>query len=68
MSITVTTDVFCDDCSNWIFGDASHKIRKNYARKIAKKNGWKHFKSPITEKMIDVCPKCWKWYESYMKN
>jgi len=57
MSLTVTTDVFCDLCNSWVHGVSGrdYKDAKN-ARKCAKIEGW------ITKykdrKLIDVCPGC----------
>lgn len=52
MSITVTTDVFCDQCGDWVFGIASHKIENKKARLNAKKQGWLRIKNQ------DICPSC----------
>lgn len=55
MSITVTTDVFCDGemCGDWV-GGTTHAIKSDYkgARKQARAHGWTHVKGK------DLCPIC----------
>ncbi len=65
MSCIVTTDTFCDDCSGWTEGIASTVIQRKEARKKAAQAGWHYIKSPITKKMVDVCPMCWHRYYQY---
>jgi hypothetical protein len=56
VSITVTTDIFCDgdDCSQWTHGAVSRRTAASAARKNARRAGWK-----ITRKG-DFCPECVK--------
>lgn len=58
MSITVTTDVFCDVCNNWTDGCSSsaNKIRRKSAREAAKRAGWKRIR--VNGSMRDLCPGC----------
>lgn len=62
MSITVSTDVFCDDCSSWEDGATGSKIRAKAARAIVKEMGWKRYL--VNGKWIDLCPVCAAAYES----
>ena len=57
MSITITTDVFCDICGNWIFGVTGPRASARSARRRVKDNGWIRRRLP-NGKMIDVCPHC----------
>lgn len=54
MSITITTDVFCDgeNCSAWVFGCCGPRTNAEAARKNAKREGWS-----ITRKG-EFCPEC----------
>lgn len=55
MSITISTDVFCDgfaDCSQWIEGVTGPRSDVKSARKNAKRYGWKHRAGK------DYCPAC----------
>lgn len=57
MSITVTTDVFCDICSCWIHGISGiQQIDIRRSLKIAKTKGW--IRKKVEGKLIDVCPDC----------
>ncbi len=56
MSITITTDVFCDTCGQWTHGIAIDRPERRYARRIAKDRGWKRKK--VHGRMRDVCPAC----------
>lgn len=56
MSITITTDVFCDICSRWIHGVVGPTSDARAARRVAKTNGWT--RRLRNSKMIDVCPDC----------
>lgn len=60
MSITVTTDVFCDVCSEWIEGvsAATYGNVAGQARGIAYAQGWRRIK--LNGKLSDVCPRCLK--------
>ena len=39
MSVTISTDVFCDQCGNWIEGVTGAKPRHKAARRVAKEAG-----------------------------
>ena len=59
MSITVTTDIFCDLCQEWKHGvslSRSIKSASRFTRKSAKENGWVYKK--IDNRMRDICPDC----------
>lgn len=56
MSIVVTTDVFCDECGNWIFGDTGHKADARKARASAKSEGWVRIR--VDGRLVDLCPTC----------
>ena len=61
MSTTITTDVFCDNCSAWINGFVSCISRKaatKLAREEAKRYGWIYKR--IDGKVVDLCPECWE--------
>ena len=61
MSYTITTDVFCDKCTDWTKGETSGKMEKNRALKIAIAKGWKHIKGE------HYCPACFELYKSTKK-
>lgn len=54
MSITISTDVFCDgaDCSQWVEGVTGPRTRAEDARKEAKRKGW------WISRHGDFCPEC----------
>jgi hypothetical protein len=56
MSITISTDVFCDgeDCLNWTQGVTGRRAATWRARDAAKQSGWVHRKGR------DLCPACAK--------
>lgn len=60
MSITVTTDVFCEGtrngerCVQWIFGTVGPRSAAGEARKNAKAAGW------VRRNGKDLCPDCKK--------
>ena len=60
MSITITTDIFCDYCRYWMHGISlsnSNKVAIKYTRAFAtKQKGWIYKK--INGKMVDLCPNC----------
>ena len=59
MSITVTTDVFCDKCTKWTEGVSGRDYAdKRSARKHAKQYGWILIEN--NGKFIDICPECRK--------
>jgi hypothetical protein len=58
MSISVTTDVFCDKCNNWEHGVTGNRVKSRLARNAVKQKGWtKHIGSGS---IIDLCPHCSK--------
>lgn len=52
MSFTITTDVFCDICSDWHFGVASNVIEKRRAWELVERIGWTKVDG------LHVCPVC----------
>lgn len=54
MSLTISTDVFCDgpNCSQWVHGVTGPRTDAVAARIQAKREGW-----AITRK-TDLCPDC----------
>jgi len=57
VSITISTDVFCDgsdDCSQWIEGTTGPRSDAKAARENAKHYGWKRVRGK------DYCPACQK--------
>lgn len=54
MSITISTDVFCDgeDCSQWTHGTTGPAPNAAKARKEARLSGWRYHKRK------DYCPHC----------
>lgn len=58
MSVTITTDIFCDDCPIWTEGVAYGWPAVREAREHAKRNGWKYIKRGCV--MVDLCPDCYK--------
>ena len=63
MSITITTDVFCDICgANWTFGAVGSKYNHRAARRNARHQGWLRCRSPISGDMSDICDNCAEEY------
>jgi len=61
MSITVTTDVFCDgqDCGVWIHGTTGSKVKARAARAQAGAKGWTYVRrGGLYGQMVDLCPEC----------
>lgn len=59
MSVTVTTDIFCNKCSNWdadISVSGVQFISIRGARLKAKQYGWIYRK--VNGHFEDICPKC----------
>jgi hypothetical protein len=52
MSLTISTDVFCDQCSDWTYGPTGPRTNKKLAPAMAKRAGWK-----ITSRK-HLCPRC----------
>lgn len=62
MSFTITTDVFCDSCSQWTNGYTGAKVDKTEAWKCAKYKGWtkksgQHYCPDCTSKMRGSKPR-----------
>lgn len=64
VSITVTTDVFCDGtladgtrCMEWVHGTTGPSPRAVYARSVAKRAGWKRTKGG-NQPARDLCQDC----------
>lgn len=55
MSITVTTDVFCDGCNNWTNGTSGPRTDTKTARTNAHLEGWKRSRANGN----DYCPDCY---------
>lgn len=63
MSYTITTDIFCENCSVWdpncgVSGTNQIEVRE--ARRKTKSRGWKMIL--MDERMVDLCPECSKEY------
>lgn len=58
MSITVTTDVFCDWCSNWIEGTVAKCAHTQKSRAMAQESGWIFRWSVARQRYEDICPGC----------
>ena len=58
MSITVTTDVFCDWCSAWMEGAISDRAQAKESRRMVYEEGWRYRWSKARQKYEDVCPRC----------
>lgn len=56
MSITITTDVFCDMCSEWIHGATGPKPFPKRSRALAFSAGWGRLKR--NGRTLDLCPTC----------
>ena len=56
MAITVTTDVFCDECGRWTNGASGTQKRSRPARRAAKAKGWIRVKHG--DALADLCPAC----------
>lgn len=63
MSIVITTDVFCDGCSQWAHGVVGNSVQATKARVVvARYNGW--HRHVIDGKHKDYCPNC---HADYLK-
>jgi hypothetical protein len=60
MSITVTTEIFCSWCSNWLEGTVTAHAQIQQSRAIARKDGWAFRWSINRQRFEDVCPDCLK--------
>lgn len=58
MNTTITTDIFCDICHDWICGVTGIEPHIKQARKVAKQNGWTRRR--VNGRMLDLCTKCSK--------
>jgi hypothetical protein len=59
LSITVTTDVFCDRCVNWVDGLSGVQAFRKEARRIAASQGWVRRRDD-KGRLLDLCPDCAK--------
>lgn len=50
VSVTVTRDVFCDECGDWTHGVVNEDAKA--ARRVARREGW------VYRKGKDLCPQC----------
>ena len=60
MSITITTDVFCDCCGEWTAGTTGPDQNSRGARELARMAGWirTRDKSRFDGETVDLCPEC----------
>lgn len=59
MSITVTTDVFCDGCPNWFDGGITgSRPDAVEARRVARLHGGYTRERGADGKLRDLCPRC----------
>lgn len=58
MSVSITTDIFCDGCNCWEHGLTGVKMQSVEARKIASGKGWTKKRGNGT--IEDYCPECSK--------
>lgn len=56
MSATITTDIFCDVCGDWIHGASLRKEAVAFARRKAKESGWVY--RLVDGEYKDICPEC----------
>jgi hypothetical protein len=56
MSLTITTDVFCDLCPGWVNGKTGGSIEAEAARQSAKGAGWQRIR--VDNKLYDICKDC----------
>lgn len=52
MSLSVSTDVHCDECGAWVDGAVDTKMAASAARRAARLAGWKRIRGR------DICPDC----------
>lgn len=62
MVVRVTTDVFCDECGDWVHGTISNEKQAIFARAVAREQGWIVRRRP--GRMVDICPRCQEKEES----
>jgi len=53
MTAVITTDIFCDRCSDWIGGTTGPSVQIRKSRASARADGWEY--RPYVG---DVCPQC----------
>jgi hypothetical protein len=61
VSISITTDIHCDDCQLWIEGVTSTRQDTGEARMIAKRAGWSYrarYNGHGGFTRVDLCPQC----------
>ena len=63
MSVSVTTDVFCDFCNNWEHGVTGNRAKARAARIEVGFKGWTRTWDNGSHQFKDVCPECRKELE-----
>ena len=58
MSVRITTDIFCDQCSNWEHGVTCDAPDIKSTRKALKKLGWTYKLNTEEGYYEDLCPAC----------
>lgn len=58
MSVSVTTDVFCDYCNNWEHGVTGNRAKAREARKEVSFKGWTRIWENSRMCFLDCCPQC----------
>lgn len=59
MSATVSTDIFCDNCPDWIHGVTGPRQDMDKARAVAAAVGWTRHRLG-RGRLVDLCPDCTK--------
>lgn len=68
MSVTVTTDIFCDRCGDWMEGVSGRTfVDKRLARRKARTEGWVYKYDHTENKYKDFCPNCKKQIKKIRK-
>ncbi len=58
MSKVITTEIFCDGCSNWVEGTITSRAAIQQSRALARREGWKFRWNNSRQQYEDVCPEC----------
>lgn len=58
MSLTITTDVSCDRCPQWVDGISAMRIKGKQARALANSAGWARAWNAETQSYEDLCQAC----------
>jgi hypothetical protein len=56
MTIRYTTDIFCDQCANWLHGTISEQPKGQECLDMARELGWT--RKVIRGRKVDLCPEC----------